>query len=55
VGFESAITIKNGVEICEASFLYDTSVPGNGTEGHLYGTDLGEQDKKALIEYLKTL
>jgi hypothetical protein len=55
VGFESAITIKNGVEICEASFLYDTSVPGNGNEGHLYGTDLGEQDKKALIEYLKTL
>ena len=28
--------------------------PGNGNQGHLYGTDLPEADKRALIEYLKT-
>lgn len=28
--------------------------PGNGNGGHLYGTMLGNDDKRALIEYLKT-
>jgi hypothetical protein len=28
--------------------------PGNGNQGHLWGTDLAEPDKRALIEYLKT-
>lgn len=36
-------------------FKYDTSEPGNGKEGHLYGTDLAHKDKVALVEYLKTL
>jgi cytochrome c553 len=35
--------------------LYDTSVPGNSNAGHLYGTDLSEQDKQRLLAYLKTL
>jgi hypothetical protein len=43
-----------------ASFLartteYDTSLPGNGNQGHTYGADLAAEDKAALIEYLKTL
>lgn len=43
-----------------ASFLartteYDTSLPGNGNQGHTYGADLAADDKAALIEYLKTL
>jgi hypothetical protein len=43
-----------------ASFLQrttelDTSLPGNGNQGHTYGADLGPDDKSALIEYLKTL
>lgn len=38
-----------------AGFRYDTSVPGNGNGGHLYGTTLSPEDKKALVEYLKTL
>jgi hypothetical protein len=32
-------------------------VPGNGNQGHegpAYGTELSPEDKKALIEYLKT-
>ena len=37
------------------AFLFDTMVPGNANAGHVYGTDLTEDDRKALIEYLKTL
>jgi cytochrome c553 len=35
--------------------LYDTTTPGNGNAGHLYGTDLSDQDKQWLLAYLKTL
>jgi hypothetical protein len=38
-----------------AGFLYDTSVPGNGNGGHLYGTKLPDDQKMDLIEYMKTL
>lgn len=34
---------------------FDTQKPGNYNTGHNYGTDLSAADKKALIEYLKTL
>jgi hypothetical protein len=34
---------------------YDTSLRSNGNGGHTYGTALPEADKKALVEYLKTL
>jgi mono/diheme cytochrome c family protein len=33
----------------------DTTIPGNGNQGHTYGADLKPDDKAALIEYLKTL
>ncbi len=33
----------------------DTTTPGNGNSGHLYGTDLSDQDKQRLLAYLKTL
>lgn len=38
-------------------FLYDTTVPGNGNQGHegaRFGTELSLPDKQALVEYLKT-
>ena len=35
--------------------LYDTAQPGNGNEGHLYGTTLSEEDKQKLLAFLKTL
>jgi len=47
--------VTTGPEAEQVGFLYDTSVPGNGNQGHLYGTDLPLEDKRALIEYLKTL
>lgn len=34
---------------------YITSDPGNSNQGHTYGADLSPEDKKALLEYLKTL
>ena len=35
-------------------FRYDTSVPGNSNAGHLYGVSLPDEDKQAVVEYLKT-
>ena len=35
--------------------LYETKQPGNGADGHRYGTELSPAAKKALIEFLKTL
>ena len=34
---------------------YDTRLPGNGNDGHLYGVGLSPAEKAALLEYLKTL
>jgi hypothetical protein len=47
VGFVSGV--KN------PGFLYDTTVPGNGNAGHLFGTKLADDQKRDLVEYLKTL
>lgn len=35
--------------------LLDTTIPGNHNTGHVYGTDLSEEDRWALVEYQKTL
>ncbi len=35
--------------------LFDTRLPGNSRDGHLYGTELTETQKDALLEYLKSL
>jgi hypothetical protein len=34
--------------------VVDTARNGDGNGGHLWGTDLAEADRKALLEYLKT-
>ncbi len=51
VGFVSDVAEERG----RAFFEYDTSLPGNDNGGHEYGTDLGADDKDALVEYMKTL
>jgi hypothetical protein len=33
---------------------YDTSLPGNGNGGHIYGTALAENEKDDLLAYLLT-
>jgi hypothetical protein len=35
-------------------FRFDTSQPGNGNGGHVYGVTLRDADKNAIVEYLKT-
>jgi hypothetical protein len=39
----------------EGSFLYDTALPGQSNRGHEYGTTLADDDRRALLEFLKTL
>jgi hypothetical protein len=39
----------------EGSYVFDTAGTGNSNAGHEYGTDLSAEDKRDLIEYLKTL
>ncbi|MEM1185361.1 MAG: hypothetical protein AAGI53_10225 [Planctomycetota bacterium] len=34
---------------------YDTTLPGYGNQGHTYGDDLTDDERRAVIEYLKTL
>jgi cytochrome c553 len=47
--------VSEGDSVKHAGMLYDTSLPGNSNAGHLYGVELTAAQKKALIEYLKTL
>jgi len=35
--------------------VYDTTQPGRGNGGHTFGDDLTEEERRAVIEYLKTL
>ena len=35
--------------------IYDTTQPGRGNGGHTFGDKLSEEERRAVIEYLKTL
>jgi mono/diheme cytochrome c family protein len=35
--------------------VYDTTLPGRGNRGHTYGDKLSDEERNAVIEYLKTL
>ena len=50
VGFVSDVPSANG----QTFTLYDTTLPGNGNGGHIYGTSLSDPEKRAIVEYLKT-
>ena len=47
--------ISQGPDAQRVGFRYDTSERGNGDAGHLWGTTLADEEKKELLEYLKTL
>jgi mono/diheme cytochrome c family protein len=49
VGFVANVPAADGRRF----FRYDTAVPGNGNGGHVYGTTLPDEDKRAIVEYLK--
>ncbi len=46
--------ISEGKEAEAAGYLLDTTGAGNSNQGHLYGTDLTDDEKWDLIEFLKT-
>jgi hypothetical protein len=50
VGFVSNVPEAGG----QVFTRFDTTVPGNGNGGHTYGTALAAEDKRAIVEYLKT-
>ena len=47
--------VSEGQAAEQVGFKYDVNVPGNSNVGHLYGTELADESKQALLEYLKTL
>jgi mono/diheme cytochrome c family protein len=49
VGFVSDVPAADGRTFSR----YDTRVPGNSNAGHLYGTTLLNDDKRAIVEYMK--
>ncbi len=51
VGFVSNVAAEGTTRYT----LIDTSLGGNGNGGHVYGTDMTEADRSALLEYCKTL
>ncbi len=53
VGFVSELA--NSDNGCGEYSLYDTALPGNGNAGHRYGTTLKDDEKEALVEFLKRM
>ena len=47
--------VSSGPDAEREGWRFDVGVVGNSNEGHLWGTALTPEEKKALIEYLKTL
>jgi hypothetical protein len=47
--------VAQGEEAERVGTLHDTRVRANGNGGHLFGTTLTAEEKRALLEYLKTL
>ena len=47
--------VTQGPEAERIGTPFDISLPGNSNAGHTYGTQLPPEQKRALLEYLKTL
>jgi hypothetical protein len=47
--------ISSGPEAQRAGTLFDVTLAGNGNGGHQYGTGLSPAEKRALLEFMKTL
>jgi hypothetical protein len=52
---DNAGFVSQGAEAECSGFRFDTHEPGNSNAGHLWGTELAADEKKQLVEYLKTL
>jgi mono/diheme cytochrome c family protein len=54
--FEVLETGKAGAaSAAERAAIYDTTLPGYGKDGHSYSDDLTDDERAALLEYLKSL
>ena len=47
--------VSTGTQAESAGFKIDTAVTGNSNQGHEFGTELSADEKRSLLEYLKTL
>ncbi len=47
--------VTQGPDARRYGWRLDVSVPGNSNSGHLWGTELSAEEKRALVEYMKTL
>jgi hypothetical protein len=47
--------VSSGADAERGGFQFDTAKRGNSNAGHLYGVDLKDAEKAALVEYMKTL
>jgi hypothetical protein len=43
------------VDAPNSKYIYNTTLPGYGNYGHTFGDQLTDEERKAVIEYLKTL
>jgi hypothetical protein len=48
-------SLPNTASGMERRAVYDTTLPGRSNAGHTFGDDLTEPERRAVIEYLKTL
>ena len=53
--FDNVGFVSSGAKAESSGFRFDTSVRGNGRQGHTYGSSMREAEKIELLEYLKTL
>lgn len=47
--------VPDGLSPRQRRQIYDTTQPGRGNQGHTFGDDLTDEQRRAVIEYLKTL
>lgn len=55
IDFDHVGFVSTGSDAEAHGFRFDTALRGNGNGGHPYGTDLSDDEKRVLIEYLRTL
>lgn len=54
VGSREFDPVNVGFDYTTGLFEFDTAVRGNGNSGHEYGTQMTEEERQQLLEYLKT-
>lgn len=55
VGSREFDAVNVGFDTATGKSAFDTNLTGNSNAGHVYGTKLTEVQKRALVEYMKTL